>query len=257
MITENSYLADDANWLLGRLNQSTVTHLRTGYSNVVRTATFDYYNGTGLIRWETTEPTTAKWLKTDYLYDGFGNITNKTISGADIIERTVQNTAYDSKGRFVIDSENTFNHSEIIATDPATGLVQSRTGPNGLTTAWQYDPLGRPKLETRADGTTTSTAYTWETGISISVPVESGGTNIVMEATYSVTTQSSGTAPAKAYYDRQGREIRTETEAPDGRKVLRDTGYNGLGQVVAASDPYFSGDTPNYGFTQYDELGRP
>jgi YD repeat-containing protein len=37
------------------------------------------------------------------------------------------------------------------------------TGPNGLTTTWEYDALGRQAKEARADGTTTTTNYEWWT----------------------------------------------------------------------------------------------
>jgi len=256
-ITKSTYLADHANWLLGRLNQSTVTHSLTGKVDIVRNSTFDYYNGTGLLRWEAIEPTSDKWLQTTYDYGAFGNITNKTVAGADIVSRVPQRTKYDSKGRFVVESKNALNHTETMITDPVTGLVESRTGPNGLTTTWKYDSLGRPTLETRADTTSTTTTYAWDSGVTLSAPVASGGTNVVMESAWSVTSQSSGTAPTKVYYDRHGREIRTVAEAPDGRTIHQDTGYNSIGQTVSVSDPYFTGGTPIFGYTQYDELGRP
>jgi YD repeat-containing protein len=41
--------------------------------------------------------------------------------------------------------------------DTKTGNVLTLTGPNGLTTTWEYDALGRQAKETRADGTTTTT----------------------------------------------------------------------------------------------------
>jgi YD repeat-containing protein len=42
-----------------------------------------------------------------------------------------------------------------------TGNILTLTGPNSLTTTWQYDTLGRKKLEIRANGTITSTNYQW------------------------------------------------------------------------------------------------
>ncbi|MBN2785890.1 MAG: VCBS repeat-containing protein [Pontiellaceae bacterium] len=254
-ISESSYQADHQNWLLGRLWQTTNTFIR-GTNLAIRTASFSYYDDIGLLKSETIEPASGKWLKTDYKYDVFGNITNKTVSGADIVSRIPQKSKYDSKGRFVLESKNALEHKDTMVTDPATGLLKSRTGPNELPSSWEYDSLGRPELETRADHTTTTTTYAWETGVTVSTPLEPGGTNVTMAAAWSVTTQSSGTAPTKVYYDRQGREIRTVAEAPDGRLVYQDVGRNSLGQTVCASDPYFSGDSPNFGFTQYDELGR-
>jgi YD repeat-containing protein len=35
------------------------------------------------------------------------------------------------------------------------GNILTLKGPNGLSTTWQYDSLGRKTLESRADGTTT------------------------------------------------------------------------------------------------------
>ena len=255
--TNGYYAVDEGDWILGRLKDSVVTHIQPNSPTIVRTASFAYYATTGLLASETSVPGSGKWLKTDYLYDTFGNITNKTVSGADVVTRTVQSSVYDSKGRFVTESKNALGHTETIVTDPATGQVESRTGPNGLPTSWQYDAMGHPKQETRADGTATTTTYAWETGVSVSVSLEPGGTNTVFAAAYSVTTQSSGTAPSKTYFDRQGRRIRNVFESPSGQAIHQDTGYNGLGQKVAVSNPYFPGDTPGFGFTQYDELGRP
>ena len=254
-ITESTYLADSQNWLLGRLWQTTNTFIR-GNNQTTRTASFDYYSDTGLLQKETIAPSTEKWLQTLYDYDAFGNITNKTVAGGDIVSRVPQRTKYDSKGRFVVESKNALSHSETMITDPATGMVRSRTGPNSLPTTWKFDPLGRLKLEFRADGTSTTTTNAWETGVSVSTPLEPGGTNVTVSAAWSATTASSGTSPSKIYYDRQGREIRTVIEAPDGRLVYQDVGRNSLGQTVSTSEPYFAGDTPNFGYTQYDELGR-
>ncbi|MBN2684046.1 MAG: VCBS repeat-containing protein [Pontiellaceae bacterium] len=254
-VTESSYLADEQNWLLGRLYQTTNTFIK-GTSQATKMASFDYYTSTGLLKHEIIEPNSGKWLKTDYMYDSFGNITNKTISGADIITCSTQRTKYDTKGRFVTESKNALGHTETLVTVPETGLVESSIGPNELPTAWRYDPLGHQTLETRADNTTTATSYAWESGTTVSIPLVSGGANVTVAAAWSITTQSSGSPLTKTYYDSQGREIRTVTEAPDGRLVYKDTGRNHLGQIVSTSAPYFSNETPLFGFTQHDELGR-
>ena len=135
-------------------------------------------------------------------------------------------------------------------------MVKSRTGPNLLPTTWQFDSVGRPTSESRADGTSTTTTYAWESGVSVATPSAPGGTNTVVEAAWSVTTESNETAPSKTYFDRQGREIRSVAQAPDGREVYRDTGRNGFGQTVTVSDPYFTGSTPLWGHIEHDMLGR-
>lgn len=256
LVTTSSYLADQTNWLLGRLNETTATHSRTGKPDIIRTSSFDYYNGTGFLYWEATDSATDEWTQTVYDYDSFGNITNKTLYGADIVARNEQSSLYDTQGRFVTESKNAIGHTETIQVDAVTGAVKSRTGPNNQPTSWQYDSLGRAGRETRIDGTFSTTTYGWEDDVTVSIPLAAGAGNTVFDAAYSITAQSSGSAPSKTYFDRQGRQIRSVTEAPDGRLVYQDTGYNAFGQTVAVSDPYFPGDTPNYGYSEFDELGR-
>ncbi len=258
-VSENTYCAVDTNnWLLGRLAESQMTHIKPDYPDVVRHASFAYYSGSGLLATEVVETNTAVELKTDYLYDAFGNITNKIVQGYGVAPRSVQRSVYDDKGRFVVESQNALGHHENTVTDPAMGLVTSKTGPNGLTTSWEYDSMGRVLEETRADGTKTTTSYDWEYGTAVTLPlVSGGGPSITHVAEYSITTESDGSASGKTYFDRQGREIRKVAETPSGKKVYQDTGYNTIGQVVAVSDNYFVGETPVFGFSQYDELGRP
>ncbi len=244
-------------WMIGRLGRSEVQHIKSGYPEILRVSSYSYYVASGLLAWDAVEPdSTDKWLQNVFAYDSFGNITNKSVYGADIVSRSEQRTTYDAKGRYVEESKNALNHTETMVTDAATGLMKSRTGPNSLPTSWQYDAFGHQTLETRADTTSTSTIYDWDSSVTVNIPLENGGSSVAFTSDYAVTTESSGSAPVKVYYDRQGREIRVITEARDGRKVYRDTGYNTLGQKTVVSDPYFSGETPDYGFTEYDVLGR-
>lgn len=255
-ITENEYLAVDPDtWILGRLGNSSVTHEK-GSDSITKTADFHYDAGTGLLGRETTAANSPVWLSTDYIYDDFGNITDKIVSHASE-SNTVQQSIYDDKGRFVVESKNALGHSETIITDPSTGLVKSKTGPNGLTTSWTYDSVGRTLKESRADGTETTTHYDWIYNKTVKIPRTPDGDYVVQLAEYTITTQSSGSAPSKAYYDHQGRVIRKETRSPSGRTVWEDTAYETNGLVVAISDPYFKGDDPRFGYTAYDALGRP
>jgi len=258
-ISSNSYYSvDESTWLLGRLSTASVTHL-DGTNSITRNSSFDYNAATGLLDQEVVEPdheTLA--FTTDYDYDTFGNITNKTISALGVIARSVQNSTYDSNGRFVTESRNTMGHSETYVYDQNTGLVLSKTGPNGLTITMEYDPLGRAIRETRADGTTTTTDYAWDSTVTVSAtdPANSSVT-LSQTASYKTTQQSSGSAPGSVYYDNQGREIRKQGIKPDGKtKIWQDTIYNGVGQPVAVSETYFAGDTPKFGVSEFDELGR-
>ncbi|RLA55439.1 MAG: hypothetical protein DRR04_14795, partial [Gammaproteobacteria bacterium] len=154
--TVNSYddWVDPSHWLLGRLDESTVTHEATNQTAVVRSSSFDYDEITGLLSQETIEPDDAQFeLITDYYYDSFGNITNKTLTPAGLSARTILSNEYDSKGRFVEKSWNALDHETVFVNDQETGKPKNSTDPNGLTTSWSYDPTGRMIHETRPDAT--------------------------------------------------------------------------------------------------------
>ena len=251
--TQNHYddWADASHWMLGRLDATTVIH-EAGGSNVVRSSAFDYDPNTGLLSQETIEPGDAQFeLITDYYYDGFGNITNQTLSPAELPSRTVLSVDYDAKGRFVELSRNALGHETVFVNDQETGKPLSSTDPNELTTHWRYDQARRLIYEKRPDGSTTTNEIIWDYATTFSI------SNIVQSSVYKRYTESSGAPPVTAWFDKQGREIRVQTQSADGRIVNKDTGYNALLQAVAVSDPYFAGDSPVYTFSEYDALSRP
>jgi len=258
-ISSNQYYSVNTNtWLLGRLATASITHELSGKPAITKTSAFSYDVNTGLLLEEKIAPGHATLeLTTDYQYDGFGNITNKVVSAPGIAARAVQQNDYASGGRFVSVSRNILNHGETYQYDQKTGLVLSKTGPNGLTTSMQYDSLGRAIQENRADGTFSTTEYIWDTSVTVSVPLAPTGASVVQTSAWKVVTQSSGTPPVTVWYDRQGREIRRKALSPSGtQSVYQDTGYNGLGQNAAVSESYFAGETPVYSFSAYDALGR-
>ena len=74
----------------------TLTHAQTSGT---RTSGFAYDAASGLLTQEVIEPSQAPLrLQTDYVYDAFGNKTQATVSGADIVTRSATVT-YDPKNR--------------------------------------------------------------------------------------------------------------------------------------------------------------
>ena len=263
--TANTYddWVDDTHWLLGRLDTLTTTNKATGKPDVIRSSSFDYYADInhpsyGLLAQETIEPGDPVFeLVADYFYDTFGNIERKAITGVGIPTHNVQYDDYDAKGRFVDETRNALDHATTFIFDQAIGKPLSSTDPNFLTTHWQYDETGRTVYEERPDGTETTMLYTWDyTTLTVPDGPGSAGT-IEQTAAYNLLTTTDGAAPVTVWYDKQGREIRTQTQSADGRLVNKDTGYNAIAQPIAVSEPYFVGDTPVYTFTEYDGLGRP
>jgi RHS repeat-associated protein len=241
--TVNTYNNDTTKWILGRLTTAVVTKMSPGQSAETRTSAFEYDTESGLLVKEIIEPEHATLrLEKTYQHDAYGNIQVSTITGSGIETRS-HTTEYDGKGRFVEKSINAPGHSETKAYN--MGNLISLTGPNELTTSWQYDGFGRPLLETRADQTQTRTAY--QLCDATCPPL----------AKYFVRTETSGAAPIITYYDMLDREIRRQTVGFDGRAIYLDKQYNVRGEVIHVSDPYFIGETPLWTVNEYDVISRP
>ncbi|CAC9628195.1 hypothetical protein [uncultured Gammaproteobacteria bacterium] len=239
--TQNTYNNNATKWHLGRLTASTVTHQAPNIPNIIRTSRFAY-NNKGLLKSETIEPNTSKALIITYKYDSFGNKIKATTSASGIASRSTT-TEYSANGKFPIKTTNALGHSETRTFNRLTGNILTLTGPNNLTTTWQYDTLGRKKLETRADSTTTSTHYQW---------AEDESPNSL----YKITTTTSGSSPKTTYFDAFNRKVREQHTGFDGRKINSDTYYDNLGRVDRASLPYFTDEQGYFITTQYDAIGR-
>lgn len=245
--TVNTYDNDTANWLLGQLRTVNVSKVGSGSpapAAVTKRVAFHYLPNTGLLDSEVVEPghPTLELTKS-YQYDAFGNITQKTVTGVGIQPRT-ETTVYDNRGQFPVTITNALNQTETRVTDPKFGKVTSLTGPNGITTTWQYDGFGRVTLEHRADGTETATYY------------ELPNINAPPNASYQVRVSSTGTPDIITYSDELSREIRKETTGFNGQKIFIDKAYDEKGYLTHVSDPYFENETPKWTVTEYDDLGR-
>ncbi|VVM23422.1 hypothetical protein BSPWISOXPB_8813 [uncultured Gammaproteobacteria bacterium] len=214
-VTKNTYSNDTTNWHLGRLSKAKVTHNAANTPSITRTSSFTY-NSDGLLKSETIAPNTNKSLTTTYEYDSFGNKTKSTITGSGIVSRSTS-VEYSTDGKFPVKTTNALGHSETKTFDTKTGNVLTLTGPNGLTTTWEYDALGRQAKETRADGTTTTTNYEWW-----KTDANQSDAGIV----YKVTTTTSGSSPKVTYFDAFNRKTKEQHTGFDGRKIISDIHYD-------------------------------
>jgi len=79
------------------------------------------YDASGFLITETIEPNSAaEWQQTEYGYDGFGNRTTTTVSGAGITAHTTT-AAYDGNGMFPISTTNALGHKETYTWDARFG----------------------------------------------------------------------------------------------------------------------------------------
>ena len=252
--TDSVYTNDAANWLLGRLTRATVTSTANTWAQT-RVSTFEYAPATGLLKKEIVEPDQPQYrLDTAYTFDAFGNRVSVTVSspatGTAAIVTRATTTGYDPQGRFPTTVTNALGHTETRVFDARFGAVTSLTGPNNLTTAWQYDGFGRKTRETRADGT-----YTVWTYAACDAACPAWGVYRIVTQVYAADgTQA---APASVvYFDKLNRETRTATQGFDGRWIYKDTVHDPRGNVDKLSRPYYAGD-PVYWIDQsYDDLNR-
>jgi RHS repeat-associated protein len=240
--TTNTYHNDTTNWWLGRLTKAVVNKSVMGQATQTRTSAFGYDPTSGLLIQEIIEPNQANLrLEKTYQHDAYGNIIQSSTSGAGIESRS-HFTRYDDEGRFVIASENALGHTE--TKHYFMGNLVALTGPNNLTTTWEYDGFGRKIGEKRADDTETRLAYL--------LCDETCPAN----AAYYVKTLTSGTASTQVYYDYLDREVRRSTLGFDQREIYVDTQYDERGQIKQVSEPYFANETPVWTVNEYDVLGR-
>ncbi len=224
-----------------------------------RESGFSYDAGSGLLTQEVVEPNLSQYrLQTDYGYDAFGNKASVTVSGADIATRTAA-TTYDARGQFATTAANALGQSESWTYDDRFGLPLSHTGPNGLTTTWEYDGFGRKVLEVRADGTRIRWSYQYCSGTAGGTANCPAGAVYLVESKKLAADDATPIGPlTTGYFDKLGRSIIGDTQGFDGSTIRTTVQYDALGRVAQKSKPYFvDGGTPQWLTTSYDVLGRP
>lgn len=231
-------------------------------ASATRTSAFEYDAATGLLAKEIVEPDNAPLrLETAYTYDAYGNKTVATVSspatGTAAITARSSSTGYDTSGQFPISSTNTVGQSETKVFDPKFGNLTSLTGPNGLTTQWQYDSFGRKVREIRADGNQTRLDYLYCGNYNGgSAPCVSLARYLVQATPLAADGVTANGAWSKTYFDALDREVRSETQGFDGSVIIKDTEYDSLGRVARISLPYYNGQTPLWSSSTYDAIGR-
>ena len=267
--TNNTYNPPDVNsWVVNRLASSSVTNVTPTGTAPARTSAFEYDYGTGLLTKEIIEPNNPDLYKeTEYTYDVYGNKASITVRGN--VAASYPFAQHVTSSRYIPGTEGTLypqietinaeGHVEVKTYDARWGAVIALVGPNGLSTRWTYDSLGRQIRETRADGTFTTRAYNLCEA------------NCLYAAPISVTVQDFGSnnvaasPPSTTYYDELGREKLTTSIGYDGRAVCKETHFDRFGRVAQTSVPYFANSPQScaYGSTThahtdifYDVLGR-
>jgi RHS repeat-associated protein len=243
-------------------------------ASATRTSSFEY-DGTGLLTKEVVEPgNPLLCLVNAYDHDFFGNQISVETRNCDGSLGTAGEAAapplgsdaeipwrqsftnYDAQARFPASVENALGQTETRAYDTRFGAMTSLTGPNGLTTTWTYDVLGRKTLETRSDGNKTQLDYLYCSGVNGGTAICPANGQYVLVTTPKNAAGTVNGAISKSYRDALNREIRSETEGFNGTLVFKDTQYDSFGRVSQTSKPYYNGAAPEWTTFTYDALSR-
>jgi RHS repeat-associated protein len=181
-------------------------------------------------------------LKTDYEYDGSGNVVRKTTT--DLNRNIVREAtfAYDPLG-YPHAQSNALGHTSYTGYNPLLGKPQVVVDANGARTDHVYDTLGRLVKTKLPGGVEKSMAYALE---------KVGGEMLIRLS----ETDNRG-AHAQQVFDRVGRPVIQRHKGADGKLRHRHMEYDMLGRVrlrtAFAREGAVSTDKTTY---EYDNRGR-
>lgn len=153
-------LNEPATWCLGRPKRTEVTRSHNlAYSDPTTRTTTTSWNATLCRPTQIVdEPNSALQVTTDLGFDGFGNVTSTTVTGANMAPRStsaVYANASFTTGLFPLSVTNALGQKTDLAWNYDLAVPTGETDPNGISTSWQYDAFGRRTRETYPDTTYT------------------------------------------------------------------------------------------------------
>ncbi|KYH06404.1 hypothetical protein A1704_08925 [Chryseobacterium cucumeris] len=181
------------------------------------------------------------YLQETYNYDGFGNITGKTISNSINSQTQFTTSEYDPKGRYVVKKTDNLG-LEMLITYNNWGQVLTQTDPLGNIITNTYDGWGKILTsKTNLKGTTT---YEYE---------RDNNDNII------VTQNDPDGNISKKYTNILGQEYMTSIKAfKQGNSVLKATQYDILGRKIKESEPFYEGQgVDQWNTIEYDDSVFP
>ncbi|GAB7039805.1 RHS repeat-associated core domain-containing protein [Catenuloplanes niger JCM 9533] len=188
----------------------------------------------------THDGTTATFVPVaSTVYDGYG----RPVESRDGVG-TLTKTAYtEINGLTALKVETSpapFNFVTTTEYEPAWGLPKSQSDPNGRKTEMAYDAIGRLVSvwnpdRSRGAGTTPSIKYSYT--------IQAG--TIVSTKTEKIEADGVGYGAEYTLYDGFLRPRQTQSEGPEGGRLVADTFYTHTGQLAKVNDTYFAAGAPS------------
>ena len=255
---------------LGHLLDQTVTRTHTTTDQTTKSfVTVNEFYSNGLLSRLVAQPDDTLSSEINYTYYADGRLQTHSAAGWDGNYDDNGNPAggssdtrtaiytYSSLGAREWQQQETIEvngvaHVETTVFDGYYGLKTEHTGPSGIKVNWSYDGAGRllaqkDYYQTPSE-TITTTNYSSACGPNI---------DCANDARLVVTTTPPGASPTVSQHDAFGREIRVVTKAEDGiASIHKDTVYKENGLKDKVSNPYFSGDVPQWTIFGHDDFQR-
>jgi RHS repeat-associated protein len=176
-----------------------------------------------------------------YTYDGFGNITGKTLSNSIDSQTRTTTSQYEPTGRFVIKKTDHLGLQTHFSYNN-WGQVTSQTDPLGNTLKSTYDNWG--KLLTSENSLQGITSYIYDRDANDNV---------------TVTRNEPDGNVSKTFTNKLGQVYKATTKAfGQGQFVSKETQYDVLGRKTKESEPYFDGQSASkWNTIGYDDSVYP
>ncbi|HJZ39656.1 MAG TPA: FG-GAP-like repeat-containing protein, partial [Bacteroidales bacterium] len=230
-------------WLIGRPTGTTVEYSGGG-TTITRNATRVFNSNNNNIVSETWHTGTTVGIKNEFEYNTNGTFKKQTVR--DTYTNVYRSTQYTYESNFVRVRTITDPLGHITTNTYDTyGRLYTQQDYLGNTVTYVYNNLNRPTTLSTTNGNQSTTVYGWETPTSTPKP-----------ARYSVQKTGNDGSQTKSWYDKLGREIRSDVKGFDGTMIYTVTKYNTKGQVDSISDPYYSTGTSLWNRFLYDNYGR-
>lgn len=211
------------------------------------TTSYLYDNNTGRIDRKIEFAGTTKALSTDYFYHPTGNLfgVKDYFSGLGPWDFHLRNETYDAEPKYRFPTElsrswhdpdpappNLTDVVEQLEYDPKWGKPVSVLSADGLTTLNEYDEFGRLVLTSVPHVAGTERFH---------ITVDRGW-DITSEHVYYETVSHPGEPDVTTWYDRLGREVKTEIEGFNGSVILASKTYDARGNVQTTTAPHLAGE---------------
>lgn len=217
------------------------TDIAKAYGDI-KSSKKDYgYENNLLKTFKTWNRDNTGYILETYEYDGFGNLTKKTISNSIDSQTQTEINEYEPKGRFVTKkTDNLGLQTHIIYND--WGQITKETDPLENTLENEYDSWGKlMKSKSNLEGITT---YQYEKDSLLNVKI--------------TQYDPDGNVSIK-YTNKWGQNYKTSSKAfGQGKYVSKEIQYDALGRKIKESEPYFEGTSASqWNITKYNDNFLP